>query len=133
VVTTGGLSVNTGSTLRLAGGATLNSSGGTFTNNGTLDILTGSFSAPGGFINNGVVIDSSSLRVKSVSLASGTMTLLIDSYTGHTYQLQRSTTPDAAGFANTGSTQDGATGSTLTFTYGGVTGAQGYFRVVVNP
>ena len=41
----------------------------TFVNNGMLDIIAGSFSAPAGFTNNGVIIDATAVQARSVGMA----------------------------------------------------------------
>ena len=138
VLLTGGmLTVNGGvvnnGTLRLGRGASLAvANGGTLTNNGILDIITGSFSAPSGFTNNGTVIDSSVVQVSSVQRAGNTVALTVNSYTGHTYQLQRSDSLASGSFTNLGASQNGSTGTVLTFTDNGATAAQGFYRVQVD-
>lgn len=125
--------VNSG-TIRLEKGSALAVGGGqTFVNNGTLDIITGSFTAPAGFTNNGVVIDSSVVRTRSVNFANGTLTLSVDAYTGHSYQLQRTTSLTDGAYVNVGPSQSDATGNTLTFTDGNPPPAQGFYRVQVDP
>ena len=122
-----------GATLTASGAVPRDGGGATFTNNGTLDVITGSFSAPAGFTNNGVVIDSSVVQAKSVSMAGGAVTVAIDGYTGHTYQLQvsRSMAPDS--YTNVGPLQSGTTGSTLSFTDSNPNPQQGFYRVQVDP
>ena len=106
--------------------------GGTFTNNGTLDIMTGGFSAPAGFTNHGTVIDSGVVCITGVNVAGGVLTLSMNGYSGHSYQLQRSNSLTGTAFANLGSPQSGTTGSTLTFT-DSVSSAHGFYRVQVDP
>src|SRR5947209_16222044 len=61
-----------------------------FTNNSTLDITTaGTFNQPPNFTNNGTIIDSSVVKTKSVSRSGSSISVAIDSYTGHNYQLQK--------------------------------------------
>ena len=107
--------------------------GATFVNNGTLDIMTGDFSAPAGFTNNGVVLDSRVVQVKSVSKNGGAVTVAIDSYSGHTYQLQCSDSLDGGTFTNLGATQSGADGVALTFQDANPSANQGFYRVQVDP
>ena len=124
--------VNNG-TIRLEKGAALTvGAGQTLINNGTLDIITGSFSAPGGFTNNGVVLDSSLVAVTSTSLTGTTFTLTINSYTGHTYQLQSSGSLTGT-FTNLGAPQSGTTGTVLTFTDPGASSTQNFYRIAVDP
>ena len=125
--------VNNG-TVRLTSGAALAvGSGVTFTNNGALDVLTGSFQAPDGFINHGAMIDSSAVRTRSVDMRDGIMTLTVDSYTGHTYQLQRGDSLAGNSFTNLGAPQNGTTGVVLTFQDASPSSIQGFYRVQVDP
>ncbi|MBS0658267.1 MAG: autotransporter-associated beta strand repeat-containing protein [Verrucomicrobia bacterium] len=112
---TGTLTNNAGATLRAASGGTLNLSGlGTLVNNGVIDMITGTVLLPANFSNNGTILDASVVKVKTMSRAGSVTTVTIDSYSGHSYQLQKSTGLTTA-FANVGSLQNGASGSTLTF------------------
>lgn len=89
-----------------------------FINNAKLDIMTaGTFTPPPGFVNNGVIIDSSVVRAKEISLQGNIVTVTIDSYTGHSYQLQSSPSPAANTFSNVANVlpQNGSTGTELTF------------------
>ena len=97
---------------------------GAFTNNGILDVMTGGFSAPTGFTNNGTVIDSGVVRITGVNVTGGVLTLSMDGYSGHSYQLQRSDLLLGTAFSNLGSTS--------TFT-DRVSSAQGFYRVQVDP
>ena len=124
--------INNG-TIRLEQGASLVvGSQQTFTNNGTLDVITGSFSATGGFINNGVVLDSRLIQVTGTSFSAGTFTVTINSYAGHTYQLQSSASL-AGTFTNLGAAQSGTTGTMLTFTDPGASSPQNFYRITVDP
>ncbi len=105
-----------------------------FINGGKLDVMTdGNFTPPNGFVNNGVIIDASVIKVKAISMAGTTVSLTIDSYTGHTYQLQSSPSPGGT-FANVPSSamQNGDSGSVLTFSDTGAGGAAGYYRIAVD-
>ena len=118
----------------LSNGAHFTGTSPSFVNNGTLDIINvGTFTPPPGFENNGVILDASAARVASVSKLDNTVTVTIDSHTGHTYQLQYSPTLTAGTFTNIGAPQTGSTGATLVFTDPAATGSSGFYRVVVNP
>jgi autotransporter-associated beta strand protein len=107
-----------------------------FTNNGTLDIITaGAFTPPNGFVNNGVILDSSVVKVKSIQRNGATVTVSINSYTGHTYRLQKSATPSASSFVNASGvpTQQGSTGTVLSFTDLNATGPTSFYRILVDP
>ena len=84
---TGSLTVN--GTLRLVGDAALDFTG-PFTNNGVLDIMTWNGTLPAGFVNNGIVLDRSAVKIDSFEKSGGTFSLTIACYSGHIYQLQRS-------------------------------------------
>ena len=67
-----------------------------------------------------------------MSRAGNTLTVTLDSYSGHTYQLQRSTALNDD-WTDASAAQPGATGTTLTFNYDDGAAARGFFRVVVDP
>jgi hypothetical protein len=101
-------------------------------NNGLLDLLTGAQGLPGNFINNGVVIDSSGTTITSAGIIGSTMTLTIQGYVGHTYQLQRTASISAPNWQNIGLPQDGL-GAPLTFTDAFVPGGQFFYRIQIAP
>lgn len=78
--------VNNG-TLRLADPAILDISG-QFTNNGVLDLIHWTGTLPAGFVNHGIILDRSSLKVLSSSKAASTFQLTVTGYAGHQYQLK---------------------------------------------
>ena len=94
--------------------------------------MTGAQTLPPGFINNGTVLDSSLVRTTSATRTGTTLIVTIQSYTGHSYQLERT---DALGGAWTAiSTAQPGAGGVLTFTdSGGATGARRFYRVTVAP
>jgi len=118
----------------LSNGAHFTGTSSSFVNNGTLDIITaGAFTPPPGFQNRGVIIDSSAVRVTSVAKSGSSVTVRINSNTGHVYQLQYSPTLNGGTFANIGVPQTGATGATLVFSDPAARGSSGFYRVVVAP
>jgi hypothetical protein len=118
----------------LSAGATLAGSSSSFTNNGTLDIITaGTFNPPTGFTNNGTIIDSKVVKPLVAQKNGNSFTVTINSYTGHTYQLQKSTTPSGNSFGDIGASQQGSTNTVLTFTDSSATGTTGFYRISVNP
>ena len=123
-------SLTNNGTLRLTGGAVLNVTG-TFTNNGVLDLINAPQTLPAGFINNGTVLDSSVVKVKTVGLNAGSVVVTIQSYTGHSYQLQTKPSLTSGTWTNVGAAQAGATGTVLTFSTPG--GSGGFYRVAVTP
>lgn len=126
---TGSLTVT--GTLRLIGDASLALTG-PFTNNGVLDIMTWNGTLPPGFVNNGIVLDRSKVRVNSFSKSEASFTLNITGFTGHNYQLQRS--DDLSGpWQDVGTAQPGA-GAELIFTDSDGAGEpRRFYRISVNP
>lgn len=122
--------VNNG-TMSFTGGAALSLTG-TFTNNGVLDLLTGSQTLPANLVNYGVIINSSSIKVLTATKAGAAMSLTIQSYSGHTYSLQ-STTSTASPNWQTVTSQAG-NGSMLTLTDpSGANGAAKFYRISIAP
>ena len=122
--------VNNG-TMRLSGGAVLNATG-SFVNNGVLDLLTGAQTLPANLVNNGVIVDSSSLQMAGVSKTGNTVTVSVQTYAGHTYQLQRADSLSAPAWTNIGSAQ-GGNGTLRALIDSAATGTQRFYRVVVTP
>lgn len=100
--------------IRCTDGAALQVSG-TFENNGTLDLLTGSQSLPAVWINNGWIITSDKVAVHSVAMENGGIRVSIESYSGHSYQLQHSSTLADGSWSDVGNPQEGFTGVRLDF------------------
>ncbi len=132
-------------TLRFTGGAVLNAGGTTsFVNNGVLDLITAGAATTLGsnFSNgaNGIVLTAGSVKVKSAAKTGSTVTVLIDSYNGHTYSLQRSSglstdsfQPVPAAGGGFVPPQAGSTGTALTFTDTASPAGEAFYRVVLNP
>ena len=124
--------VNRG-TMRFSGGAAL-SAGGHFVNNGVIDLLTGTQALPADFENNGVVIDSRSLSQVQVSKNGGVVTLVVQGYTQHAYQLQRADSIASPVWINIGGVQVPASdGQPLTFTDNAASVVQRYYRFTLSP
>jgi autotransporter-associated beta strand protein len=127
--------VNNG-TMRIASGTALSATGN-FVNNGILDLLTSSAGLPPNLENNGIVIDSSTLRTTSVSKVGNVVTLKVPTHTGHTYQLQRSSSL-SSGWTDLGASQSGlttvsGTPTERTFTDSGATFPKYFYRIRVTP
>ena len=105
---------------------------GTFTNTGVLDLMTWNGTLPAGFVNNGIVLDHSKVKVDSFEKSGGIFTLTITGYAGHTYQLQR-TSNLAGAWENVGTARSG-NNDPITFT-DSPTVAVGsrFYRVMLNP
>jgi hypothetical protein len=119
-------------TFRLTGSASLYV-GGTFTNNGTLDILTWNGTLPGNFVNNGTVLDHSSLALSSSGLNGADFHTTIQGYAGHNYQLQSCDALTGRVWQNIGPAVAGSD-APINFTHsGGATAQQRFYRVLVTP
>jgi autotransporter-associated beta strand protein len=77
-------------TVRVTGGGTLQVTG-PFTNFGIVDIMTAAQTLPTGFVNRGVVLDRSLVRVNDAARVPGGFVLNIHGFPGHAYQLESST------------------------------------------
>lgn len=119
-------------TLRILRGGSLQALHADFVNDGLLDLISGTAALPAGFVNHGIVLDSSAVRTTGAELAQNQFIVRVASHDGHRYQLQRSTSLANEVFAAVGPVQSGATGAELTFS---VTAreASGFYRVVVDP
>jgi autotransporter-associated beta strand protein len=119
--------------IKLSGSATMTSTG-TFTNNGVLDLINGLQTLPANFVNDGTVLNASSVQAQGLTMSGSSFTLTIVGYAQHTYQLQRTTSLTApVTWTNVGAAQTG-TGSPLTFSdSGGATGTQGFYQILVSP
>jgi autotransporter-associated beta strand protein len=105
---------------------------GSFVNNGLLDIMDSPTTAlPAGYVNNGTILTSALVTVKQFSKSGGTFTVSIQSYTGHTYQLQKST--DLQTWQNVGSAQAGTTGSPVVLTDTNASAAGSFYQIAVGP
>lgn len=118
--------------LRLIGDAGLNVSG-TFTNNGVLDIMTWNGSLPGGFVNNGTVLDRSAIKVDSAETAGSDFEATIYGYAGHRYQLQYRNDLLNGSWENVGAPVAGAD-ALITLTHpSGANAPIRLYRVAVDP
>ncbi|MCX6877748.1 MAG: DUF5703 domain-containing protein [Verrucomicrobia bacterium] len=128
---TGAGSLTNNGTLRLAGDAIL-AIGSVLTNVGLLDIMTWNGTLPAGFINHGIVLDRSNVRITSCAVTGGDFSLTITAYPGHNYQLQRTDTLRGP-WVDTGAAQPGG-GSALTFSDpGGGKLPSRFYRIAVTP
>jgi hypothetical protein len=121
-----GIVTNNG-TMQAVNGNVLQFNGPVF-NSGVIDIINGGpliFSNT--FSNSGTVLDASSVVISSVARSNTDVIVKIQSYTGHTYQLEITPSLTPTNWTNSGTLQDG-TGSMLSFTdTGGATNKPGRF------
>jgi autotransporter-associated beta strand protein len=147
---TSGLTVSSGAAVELAGGALsiagaitnngtirfkgtpIFSSTGSFTNNGVLDLINGPATLPAGFVNNGILVDSSAVKAADVSISGANFIISVKGYAGHTYQLQRADSLMLPTWTNVGSLQNGTGGTLILTDIGGANGTQHFYRVQVN-
>ena len=122
--------VNNG-TLRLTGAATL-TAGGTFTNNGVLDIMTWTGTLPAGFVNQGTVLDRSLLRMSSAVPAGPDFQVTIQGYTGHNYQLQYRDDLPGGSWTSIGAPVAGANAPIVLIHSGGATAQRRFYRVAID-
>ncbi|MEJ6572605.1 MAG: sialate O-acetylesterase [Akkermansiaceae bacterium] len=126
------LNIPTGARLVLRGNASL-SAGMSLTVDGTLDTITWLGTLPGSFVNNGLLLDHSTLKLDSSTFTVSNAALTIHGYPGHGYQLQTSTTllPDSWSFI--GNSEDG-TDALITFDGPIEPEDPGtFYRILVNP
>jgi hypothetical protein len=102
-----------------------------------LDFTTGTAPVAGSWSNQGTYVKGTGLQVSGAqsAVAGGKVeiTVTMQSYPGHYYQLQRTDLLGPVNWVDVGSPQAG-TGGVLSFTDpAGITGNQGYYRVVVSP
>jgi hypothetical protein len=123
--------VTVNGTFRLVGDASLSFSGA-FVNHGVLDIMTWNGTLPPSFVNNGIVLDRSKIRVNSFVKSGNTCTMEITGYIGHNYQLQRN--DDLSGsWQNIGPAQ---AGNNAPITFNDSTGGSPvhrFYRISVSP
>jgi hypothetical protein len=137
IVNVGGALAVTGSvtnqgTLRLPGDAQL-TVGGQFVNNGVLDIMTWSGTLPPNFVNNGVVLDHSAIKIESCAIQGQTFSVKLEGYEGHAYQLLYSSNLASSSWTNVGPPRQGNQAS-LVFTNDMAGGqGRGFYRVAVDP
>jgi hypothetical protein len=118
-------------TLRLLGNAQLHI-GGVFSNSGVLDIMTWSGTLPPGFVNQGVLLDRSAIKIASCSVAGGDFNVTIMGYAGHTYQLQCSNGLRPAAWTNVGTAQAGNGAPLVLIHANGIGAGQRFYRVAVD-
>jgi autotransporter-associated beta strand protein len=114
-------------------GSALLSLTGAFINNGVLDLINGPQTLPANFTNNGAVLTASSVQVQQLAKSGSTLTLTVQGYPQHTYQLQHTASLAApVTWTNVGAAQAGM-GLPLTFTDPAATGTAGFYQVLVAP
>jgi len=122
-----GIVTNSG-TMRAINGSVLEASG-LVVNNGTIDIINGSTNFHAGFVNHGTILTAANMEISQASRSGQNFVVHVPSVTGHTYQLQYTTSLTPATWTPTGASQSG-NGGVLTFTdSGGAANPQRFYRV----
>jgi len=125
-------SIQVNGILRLVGDASI-APGVTFTNNGTLDVMTWSGVLPAGFVNLGTVLDRQALAIDSLTLENSNVIVKIHGYLGHGYQLQYRDDLGSGDWQDWGAAVDGSD-AVLQLTHpGGAASTGRFYRVIVNP
>lgn len=122
--------INAG-TLRLTGTAGLNVSG-TFTNTGTLDVMTWRGSLPAGLVNLGTILDRSLIVMTAYGSSGTNFTATIQGYTGHNYQLQYRDLLTSGTWQDIGSPVVGANAPIIFAHTNGASGQQRYYQISVD-
>jgi hypothetical protein len=123
---------NTG-TLRLKGASNL-TVGGTLANSGTLDTISSTGAVTGPIQNTGTVLDKDSVKLDPISVNGQDLSLTLQGYAGHTYQLQHDTSGKLSGpWENLNSPVTGD-GSAVHFDITGAAASPaGFYRIQVDP
>jgi rhamnogalacturonan endolyase len=131
----GGLTINGNLTnngaMQILSGTALSVSGA-FVNKGLVDLLTAAQSLPANFMNLGTLLMATNIVITSFTESQGAPAVTIQGYSGHTYQLQKTSSLHPASWQNTGPSQDGA-GAPLTFGDSTMPMGAGYYRIAVSP
>ena len=108
--------------------------GSGFVNNGLLDIMDSPRTAlPSGYVNNGTILTSALVTVQQFSKSGSTFTVKVQSYSGHTYQLQKSATLAGGSWKNVGAAQAGYTGAPLVLSDSSASATGMFYQIVVGP
>ncbi|HVU37162.1 MAG TPA: polysaccharide lyase family protein, partial [Opitutales bacterium] len=104
---------------------------GAFVNNGILDLVTGAQTLPANFTNHGTVLFAGDAQIQSCAYAGGQFNVVLQSYSGHDYQLQRSDSLTAPDWQNIGDPQPGVDDLLTLADATGTAGPIRFYRVVV--
>ncbi|MBS0656820.1 MAG: autotransporter-associated beta strand repeat-containing protein [Verrucomicrobia bacterium] len=116
--------------LRVARGARFTASQ-SMVNTGVLDLITaGAVDLSPDFVNQGVILDRHSVKLAS-SVVGSNVTVTVTAFGGHTYRVQRSTSPDA-GFVDWSQPVTISSDSTLTMLDTLPPSGKAFYRVVID-
>jgi T5SS/PEP-CTERM-associated repeat protein len=116
-------------TMRAIEGSTLEGFG-TVVNYATIDTINGATNFHGAFINDGTVLTASSVKISQMSRSGQDWLIQIQSVTGHTYQLQYTSSMTPTNWNDLDASQPG-NGSVLTFTDLVAVSSQRFYRIEV--
>ncbi len=88
---------------------------------------------PPGFVNNGVLLDRSAIKVESCAVVGSDLRVAIMDYTGHSYQLQCSDDLRPDSWTNLGFLQAGHQVLLVMTHTNGFSAGQRFYRVAVDP
>jgi autotransporter-associated beta strand protein len=124
--------INTG-TIRLTGGARLEVTG-TLTNQGLLDLIMADQTFVGTIIDTGTVLDLSAMKAApSISITASGVEVDTQTFLGHTFQLQKSTTLQGGSWTNVGAPQPGTGGRVVFIDPAGAALDKQFYRVIIVP
>jgi autotransporter-associated beta strand protein len=109
----------------------LPSGGSGFINNGLLDIMDSPQTVlPAGYVNDGTILTSALVTVQSITKTGSNFSATIQSYSGHTYQLEKST--DLNSWQTVGTLQAG-TGSAIILSDTNASTGSSFYKIGVGP
>jgi len=124
--------ITSAGTLRFAGSAAMSGTG-TLVNSGALYLTLGMHPLPAKFVNNGVMLDTSSLGIQGFTAQGLSVELRTASALNQNYQMQWADLLAPTVWNNIGVAQPG-TGSTLTFSHTGTApNARRVYRIILVP
>ena len=104
---------------------------GSFVNNGLLDIMDSPQTVlPAGYVNNGTILTNSLVTVQAFAKSGNNFSITIRTYSGHTYQLEKSS--NLSTWQNVGTSQAG-TGSVVVLTDTNASSGSMFYEVGVGP
>ena len=119
-------------TMLLSGNAAFTIAG-TFTNTGTLDIMSWNGTLPAGLVNAGTVLDRTAIVLSSFEVAGSDFRAAIHGYPGHNYQLQYRDDLAVGDWQPVGSSIAGSNAPIQFVHSGGAAAQQRLYRVAVYP
>ncbi len=123
--------INSG-TLRLHGNAKLTVNG-TMLNQGVIDAITWKGTLPANMVNQGIVLDGSSVKIDSIEMNSQSVTLKVFCRAGHSYQLQIARGATLSGPWDNVASPVAGNDAVTAFTSEIGNSTAGFYRVIIDP